>query len=104
MANPGFIETHNLLSRLSEHREETLAFMNNFSVPFTNNQGERDVRMAKLKQKISGCFRSNQGAKAFCRIRGYISTVRKQSKNVLESLSLVFNDTPFMLKSDTVFV
>lgn len=91
----------NLWKRLSEYKEEALAFTHNFAVPFTNNQGERDIRMAKLKQKISGCFRSKQGAKTFCRIRGYLSTVRKQEKNVLESLSLVFNGSPFMPGSDT---
>lgn len=86
----------NLWKRLSEYNKETLAFMYDFAVPFTNNQGERDIRMAKLKQKISGCFRSTQGAKVFCRIRGYISTTRKQGVNILDALSLVFSGKAFI--------
>lgn len=82
----------NLHDRLHGHKAEVLAFLYDFSVPFTNNQGEQDVRMTKVKQKISGCFRSMQGAKIFARVRGAISTVKKQRHNVIEALTELFED------------
>lgn len=86
----------NLLERLETHRTAVLVFMQDCTVPFEHNQAERDLRMQKVTQKVCGCFRSPQGADYFCRIRGYISTLRKQEYSILDGLTSVFTGQPYM--------
>jgi transposase len=75
-----------LLIRLHERQEQVLAFLHHLDVPFDNSQAERDIRMVKVQQKVSGCFRGEQGAPFFCRIRGYVSTMSKQGHALLALL------------------
>ena len=82
---------HNLLLRLQNFSEDVLRFLNQVNLPFTNNQAERDLRMMKCKQKISGCFRSAQGAIDFANIRSVLSTAKKQNLNLLQVLVDVFS-------------
>lgn len=80
----------NLLERLMKFEDDVLRFMEESDVPFTNNLGERDVRMTKVHQKISGCFQSELGAKMFCRIRGYLSSCRKQGVTSSDAMTMLF--------------
>ena len=87
---------HNLLLRLATRKEDVLRFLHDPAVPFSNNQAERDGRMMKLRQKISGGFRSLQGAIDFALIRSFISTAKKQGWNIIDALS---RDPSLMAKS-----
>jgi transposase len=84
----------NLLERLWMQQEEVLAFLDDFTVPFDNNQAEQDLRMLKVQQKIAGSFRADSGSEAFTRIRGYLSSMRKQGVALLAALQTVFIDQP----------
>ena len=78
---------HNLLERLRAYRSDVLRFLFDFAVPFTNNRAEQDIRMMKVRMKISGCFRTNAGAETFATLRSVISTARKRGWNILETLA-----------------
>jgi transposase len=86
----------NLLDRLRKHQSAVWAFLENLLVPFDNNLAERDVRMVKVQQKVSGTFRSAQGAVSFCRIRGYLSTLRKQGMHVFSALEATLRGQPLL--------
>ena len=85
----------NLVDRLDKRRDEAQRFVHDSRAPLDNNQAERDVRMAKARQKVSGCFRTARGAGMFCRIRGYISTAKKQGHSALAALERAFTGDPF---------
>ena len=86
----------NLLIRLRDHREAVLAFLHHLEVPFDNNLAERALRMMKVKQKISGCFRTWSGAEVFAAVRSYLATARKQGMSMLGAAYLAFAGTPFI--------
>lgn len=93
-------ESRRMANRLTKFEQETLLFMVDFDVPFTNNLAERDIRMPKAKQKISGGFRTKEGAQVFARVRGYISTIKKRGKNVFDGLVAVFKGQALDFLSD----
>ena len=86
----------NLLDRLSKYQDGTLRFLNDFRVPFTNNLAERDLRMIKVKEKISGSFAGYRGGEIFCRIRSYISTLKKNNIAVLQGLRDALSGNAYM--------
>jgi transposase len=83
-------KSRNLLERFINFEDDVLRFTEDVDVPFTNNQGENDLRMTKVQQKISGCFRSEEGARIFCRVRAYLITCRKHSVGATEALETLF--------------
>lgn len=95
-------KARNLLERLINFEKETLLFMEELDVPFTNNLAENNIRMTKVHRKISGCFRSMEGARYFCRIRSYLSTCRKNGISATEALQTLFEGKmlEFMLDAD----
>lgn len=96
-------KSRNLLERLRDYEADVLRFMTNPLAPYTNNQGERDLRMVKVQQKVSGCFRSMKGAEIYCRIRSYLSTCRKNQVGVGEALDCLFGCTwPEFIQSQMV--
>lgn len=87
-------KARNLLDRLRTHADAVLAFLYDWTVPFDNNQAERDLRMIKVQQKISGTFRDPASADAFCRLRSYIATLRKQGHALLSALARTLQGQP----------
>lgn len=89
-------DTLNMVERLRDYKTEILRFMHDSRVPFDNNLAERDIRMMKVKQKISGCFRTVEGMEDFCEIRGYVSTARKNGVRAFEAIQRAFEGDPFV--------
>lgn len=92
-------KARNLVERLKRYETETLRYLTDFSVPYSNNLAERDLRMIKVQQKVSSTFRSAAGATGFCRIRSLISTVKKHGASVIAALNQVFNGSALSLAS-----
>jgi transposase len=93
---PAKTKSQNLLTRLGDFESSVLAFFHDIDVPFTNNLAEQDIRMIKVRLKISGCFRTIHGAEHFARIRSYLSTARKQNWNILDSITSAIKGDPFI--------
>ena len=93
---PAKTKSQNLLLRLDDFETSALAFLHDINVPFTNNLAEQDIRMIKVRLKISGCFRTVHGAEHFARIRSYLSTARKQNLNILDSITSAVKGDPFL--------
>jgi transposase len=93
---PAKTKSQNLLTRLGEFEDSVLAFLHDINVPFTNNLAEQDIRMIKVRLKVSGCFRTVKGAEHFARIRSYLSTARKQGRNILHSITAAIKGHPFL--------
>lgn len=91
------LSAHNLYRRFLMNKHAILRFMMDFRVPFDNNGSERDLRMLKLQQKIAGCFRSTQGVNAFCRVRSYLSSARKQGRSLLSAIEQALKGKPIAL-------
>ncbi len=89
-------KAQNLLERLGEYESSVLASLHDINIPFSNNLAERDTRMIKFRLKISGCFRTIQGAKDFARTGGCLSTARKQNRNILDSITEAISGHPFI--------
>jgi transposase len=89
-------KAQNLLDRLEKYEHWVLAFLHNFQIPFTNNLAEQDVRMIKVKQKVSGSFRTFESAEIFAKIRSYISTLRKQGRSIFQNLRAAIAGNPFI--------
>ena len=95
-------DTQAFVRRIRKYQKEYLAFMYDFNMTFTNNQAERDIRMIKVKQKVSGGFRTEDGAKRFLKIRGFLSTMNKQGKDILSSIQKVMvNPTDYHFSNST---
>jgi len=92
-------KSQNFLTRLEDHESSVLAFFHDINIPFSNNLAEQDIRMIKVRLKISGCFRTLNGAKQFARIRGYLSTLRKQKQNILYFVTAAIKGQPFIPKT-----
>jgi cell division protein FtsB len=92
----GYIELKRMLSRLTKYKHCYLLFIRDYRAPFTNNLAERDLRPDKTKQKVSGCFRSWNGFASFARIRSFVSTIKKRSRNLFNSISSVLDSTPVL--------
>lgn len=99
---PKKTKPRNLIERLRDYADDVLRFFYDFKVPFDNNFSERDLRMMKVKQKVSGCFRSLNGAKFFARIRSFIITARKQKVNVFKALGNLFMDNSIACQLTTI--
>jgi type II secretory pathway component PulF len=92
-----------LLDRLNRYRQETLRFLHDFAVAFDNNLSERDLRMIKVQQKVSGEFHTDPGADAFCRIRSYLSTLRKQGLPLFSALQHTLAGHPVLPSFSSLF-